>query len=87
MIGVVRASVRSPDDRSASYVRIHEIFVLPDFRSNGVAHDLLQFVTQWTKDLGAKRIELSVDIDNAAGMQFWATEDFKDYQRVMFKAV
>ena len=54
--------VLSSFDREIAYV--YGVSTVPKFQKNGYARILLQFVMETLKEMGIKKIELTVDMDN-----------------------
>ena len=54
--------VLSSFDRESAYV--YGVSTVPKFQKNGYAKILLQFVMKTLKEMGIKKIELTVDMDN-----------------------
>ena len=54
--------VLSSFDRESAYV--YGVSTVPKFQKNGYAKILLQFVIKTLKEMGIKKIELTVDMDN-----------------------
>ncbi len=62
MAGLARATLWQDSGmiKGLKNVCLDNIYVLPDFRSQGVASRLYQMVEQWARGLGAQRLELHV---------------------------
>lgn len=55
-------------------VYVEAVFVQPDYRRLGVAHELLEMVREWSVALGVERIRFNVLARNEAAIRFWQRE-------------
>lgn len=67
--------VLSSFDREVAYV--YGVSTVPKFQKNGYAKTLLQFVMKTLKEMGIKKIELTVDIDNFIAKRIYEKLGFK----------
>ena len=67
--------VLSSFDREVAYV--YGVSTVPKFQKNGYAKTLLQFVMKTLKEMGIKKIELTVDIDNFIAKGIYEKLGFK----------
>ena len=67
--------VLSSFDREVAYV--YGVSTVPKFERNGYARKLLQYVMETLKEMGIKRIELTVDMDNFTAKKIYEELGFK----------
>ena len=67
--------VLSSFDREVAYV--YGVSTVPKFERNGHARKLLQYVMETLKEMGIKRIELTVDMDNFTAKKIYEELGFK----------
>ena len=67
--------VLSSFDREIAYV--YGVSTVPKFQKNGYARTLLQFVMETLKEMGIKKIELTVDMDNFTAKRIYEKLGFK----------
>jgi GNAT superfamily N-acetyltransferase len=82
------ASVRndSPDD-PAPFAWVHDIFVKAAHRRQGVATALMAEVEAFARARGAKELRLGVLDRNADARALYQVRGFRDYTRVLTKAL
>ncbi|MBK7870188.1 MAG: GNAT family N-acetyltransferase [Saprospiraceae bacterium] len=62
---------------------LDELYVLPEYRSNGIGTKTVEFVAEKAKEMGVKAIHLEVEIHNEAGRALYRSFDFQDHNRVL----
>ena len=67
--------VLSSFDRESAYV--YGVSTVPKFQKNGYAKILLQFVMKTLKEMGIKKIELTVDMDNFTAKRIYEKLGFE----------
>ena len=67
--------VLSSFDRESAY--IYGVSTVPKFQKNGYAKILLQFVMKTLKEMGIKKIELTVDMDNFTAKRIYEKLGFE----------
>ena len=67
--------VLSSFDREIAYV--YGVSTVPKFQKNGYARILLQFVMETFKEMGIKKIELTVDMDNFTAKRIYEKLGFE----------
>lgn len=67
--------VLSGFDREIAYV--YGVSTVPKFQKNGYARILLQFVMETLKEMGIKKIELTVDMDNFTAKRIYEKLGFE----------
>ncbi len=65
------------------FATIIDLFILPDYRNQGIGVLLLDKAKQWAQDRKLAYIELSVLKNNGDGMRFYERENFEEVSRVM----
>jgi ribosomal protein S18 acetylase RimI-like enzyme len=64
---------------------LYDLYILPDYRRQGVARDLVTYATRWASRKGAARIDLETAHTNTAaatlykGLGFKAERNFQKY--------
>ena len=64
--------------RESDYVYLRQLFVLAEFRRQGVGRDALRWLWRnaWS---GAPRLRIDVLVGNTAGREFWRSVGFHEY--------
>jgi ribosomal protein S18 acetylase RimI-like enzyme len=62
---------------------IDSIFVLEDYRVQGIGKELTRKMLEWFKRRGISYVELSVDSRNEIGQEVWKTLGFKTWKKMM----
>jgi GNAT superfamily N-acetyltransferase len=76
----------SPDD-PATFAWIHDIFVRPEHRRHGVATKLMAEAESFSRARGARLLRLGVLERNEGAHTFYRGQGFRDYVRVLTKAL
>lgn len=84
----VVASTRgeSPDDPS-TFAWVHDVFVKPAHRRLGVARMLMAEAESFSRARGARLLRLGVLNGNTGARAFYRGQGFRDYVRVLTKAL
>jgi ribosomal protein S18 acetylase RimI-like enzyme len=81
MLGVISGGVvLNPKDRSVPFAVINNIWIDPEKRKLGIASALHDAFLKKAKSLGAKIIDLNVDVRNKEGYSFWEKLGYETYQ-------
>lgn len=80
IVGVCLATIK---DRIEKSIYIDDIFVLEEFRHQGVATKLYKQIESIAKDIGAKRIDLTVWQFNKTAMNFYKSLGMKTQRIVL----
>lgn len=59
------------------------IFVLPDYRKNGYARELLLACEMWLKDMGCTEFASDCELDNIGSMKFHIAMGFGEANRII----
>ncbi len=62
---------------------IADLWVETMYRQQGVAREILAAANSWFKTQGTNRVQIEVDVENAAGQKFWHGIGYKDFEIVM----
>lgn len=65
------------------YAVIIDLFIIPDYRNQGIGVLLLDKAKEWARDRSLSYIELSVLKNNVDGVRFYERENFEEVSRVM----
>ncbi|MFA5021802.1 MAG: GNAT family N-acetyltransferase [Patescibacteria group bacterium] len=81
IIGFVMALVRRkpPVFAIKDYGFITDIFIVNEYRNQGIAGLFLQELFKWFKKNRIKNIELLAHVKNDIGQKFWSKYKFKDF--------
>jgi len=66
-------------------VQLDALFVEPIYRGNGIAQKLINYITKWSKEKGAKYIELKVCNNNENAIKLYDKLGFKQSKRILLK--
>jgi ribosomal protein S18 acetylase RimI-like enzyme len=82
LAGYARIAVESaPDYAAAKKIGvIYDVFVLEQYRRQGIADALCTAALEWLQKKKVKHIELSVDARNEAGIALWKKLGFFSYK-------
>ncbi len=80
--GVCLATIK---DRIEKSIYIDDIFVLEEFRHQGIATKLYKQVESIAKDIGAKRIDLTVWQFNTTALKFYKSLGMREQRIVLEK--
>ena len=80
IVGVCLATIK---DRIEKSIYIDDIFVLEEFRHQGVATKLYKQIESIAKDIGAKRIDLTVWQFNKTAMNFYKSLGMKTQRKIL----
>lgn len=62
---------------------LDELYVIPEFRGNGIGTKAVEFVAEKAKEMGVKAIHLEVEAHNEAGKALYRSFDFQDHNRIL----
>ena len=80
---IIRESVDIPILRPRHYLKVNDIAVLTEYRSQGIGSRLLSEVEVWGRARGIHEIELQVWDFNESAKAFYAKRGFDTVSRVM----
>lgn len=69
------------------YVHVEEMAVATDHQGKGIGKQLMQHIRAFCREKGARRVQLSVWLDNEAAKSFYEREGFEGYLLYMEMAV
>jgi ribosomal protein S18 acetylase RimI-like enzyme len=79
VVGVIgRAINGQPDHSFTETVTVGRMWVNPSLRGQGLAHTLMEAVTSWAREKGAKQLELEVTEGNDRAIRFYEQAGFVD---------
>jgi aminoglycoside 6'-N-acetyltransferase I len=76
----------APDDPTR-HAFVHDVFVAAEYRHRGIARRLMEAAETFAKANGLTEIRLAVLEHNSDARRFYAALDFRDYARVLKKAL
>lgn len=81
LIGFISAHQWSPPPiyRQELEVYIDELYVLPDYRRQGIGAQLVAAVRAWAREVGAVRLRLGVLAANHGGLAFWERQHARPF--------
>src|SRR5688572_5132703 len=89
VVGVILAYVRTlpavPVLRPARIAEIESLFVHPEHRRQGFGAALVNAAIDWSRNLGASRVELGFYEFNEAAHGFWQSLGFEPLSRRVYK--
>lgn len=62
---------------------LDELYVLPEFRGNGIGSKTVEFVAEKAKEMEIKAIHLEVEMHNEAGKALYRNFHFQDHNRIL----
>lgn len=87
LTGLIVASIKEPAPifKRSRYAKVHEIFVKPDHRSQGVASQLFEKMEEWAERKDCEAVELSVDRPNKKAINFYEKLGMEEVRKIMRK--
>lgn len=81
LVGFISAHQWSPPPiyRQELEVYIDELYVLPDYRRQGIGAQLVAAVRAWAQEVGAVRLRLGVLAANHEGLAFWERQQARPF--------
>lgn len=88
-VGLLIAAVHSdsPMFRDRCWVEVEALYVTPNHRAMGIAHDLLDRAYSWAESLGVARVQLYVTASNLRARSIYAEQGFRTTQAIMRKTL
>lgn len=80
--GICLATIKNRIEKS---IYIYDIFVLSEYRRQGIATKLFEQIKEISKDIGAKRIDLTVWQFNKSAFDFYKSLGMKEQRIVLEK--
>ena len=79
-VGFISGELRegSPTFRPKTWSSIEDVFVLPEYRSLGLGHALVDHVSSWAKRKGANGVSLQVAAANERAREFYTELGFRE---------
>ncbi len=59
------------------YIYIHDLAVLSKFRQNGIATEMLDYVADYARKIGATKVELAVHLFNSDALSLYEQNGFR----------
>ncbi len=78
--GICLATIKNRIEKS---IYIDDIFVLSEYRRQGIATKLFEQINEISKDIGAKRIDLTVWQFNKSALDFYKSLGMKEQRTVL----
>ncbi len=78
-----RSSPNNPIFTTNSFANIDEIYVLPEFRKQKIATELVKSAFEWATAKGLHTIKTGVYVQNPGGYQFWGMMGFTPYKALV----
>ena len=66
-----------PMMKERKYIYIQDLAVLSRFRQNGIATDMLEYVADYARKIGATKIELAVHLFNTDALRLYEQNGFR----------
>ncbi len=66
-----------PMMKERRYIYIHDLAVLTRFRQNGIATEMLSYVADYARKIGATKIELAVHLFNTDALRLYEQNGFR----------
>ena len=66
---------------------VDSVYVLENYRGQGIGRKLTEETLKWLKNKGIKQVELSVDSKNEFGYKVWKSLGFETWQIIMKKSL
>lgn len=86
IIGFLSAQVlRAPLFQEDRVGQIVDVYILPEWRSQGAGEALVEAASTWFKALNIHQIDLNVAVHNLRGKDFWERQGFQVYMHVVSK--
>ncbi len=66
---------------------INDVYVVPDYRGNGLADDLMERAERWAADRGCEYVSLSVNVDNETARRVYESRGYATRRLKMDKRI
>ena len=89
LVGLVSASIDNEDGlfKQLGTAYIHDLYVRPDYRREGLASKLMNKIENWASDNSCQYVEFSVDSPNTPAIEFYRDEGYSEIRKKMRKAL
>ena len=84
---VVAATLNESPDDPAPFAQIHDVYVKPEYRGQGVADMLIAEAERFTRSNGAHVMRLGVLNGNGPARRFYTRHGFREYAHVLTKSL
>jgi len=84
---VVAATHNDAPDDPAPFAQIHDVYVKPEYRGQGVADMLIAEAERFARSNGARLMRLGVLNGNGRARTFYSRHGFREYARVLTKSL
>ncbi|MFA5992561.1 MAG: GNAT family N-acetyltransferase [Candidatus Pacearchaeota archaeon] len=87
IVGYLVGGLVKPDDylKLCRLVEAENMFVLKEYRSQGIGKMLMKEMFDWCRSLKIERIRVVASFQNIRGIDFYRREGFKEYNLVLEK--
>jgi GNAT superfamily N-acetyltransferase len=86
-VGVANLRLVQPVFYPQPYAEVTELFVLEDYRRQGVGRRLLAFAEQLARDAGAEEILVLTDFDNEAALSLYHSSGYGNHDLALSKSL
>jgi diamine N-acetyltransferase len=76
-VGYIALGEKDFGYRKGKYIELENMGVLPEYRSKGIGHKLVERAKEWAKDQKATKLYVSAYWDNKGAIKFYETEGFE----------
>jgi GNAT superfamily N-acetyltransferase len=87
IIGYLAGDIKNATSwrKKMKIVEGESMFVLPEYRSQGIGSKLFEEFFKWAKEKGATRVSLTASFANVKAIKFYKKLGFKEYDLVLEK--
>ncbi|MBA2760235.1 MAG: GNAT family N-acetyltransferase [Chloroflexia bacterium] len=87
-VGYLSGAVRDPSTwRTARMAEIFALYVIPEYRSQGIGERLVRSFLRWARDQGAERIVVAAFAANEAALRFYRRVGFAPFEVMLEQPV
>lgn len=87
-VGYLSGAVRDPSTwRTARMAEIFALYVIPEYRSQGIGERLVRSFLRWARDQGAERIVVAAFAANEAALRFYRRVGFASFEVMLEQPV
>lgn len=86
-VGYIAAASKKINYRKSKYIEIENMGVIPDYRSQGIGHQLVQKCLEWAKERGFQKVYVNAYFANNQAIKFYKDNGFLETDISLEKSI